>query len=327
MDQTINATISDYNICSLRKLRDKKKEHAGRLDFKRISADDMKTLLPFLAQENGRTTDFSYGGILMWVDYYDYEFCIFNGTMFIKGLSEDNRMVPSFSLPVGKMSVKECVDLLEGYCQDENIRLQFSAVPEYAVSEFENLNPKCIEELKDYADYLYPSEQLCTLSGKKMAKKRNRCNKFEIENPDWNLSPLTKENLKEALEFMDLYDKERDKNAQAEKESLLSRKIITQTCCGNAILTGAVLTVGDRIAALTVGDIKDDTLFIHIEKADKDIQGSYEIINREFAKLVCGKHPEIKYINREDDCGDIGLRMAKESYHPLKMLKKYNIFF
>ena len=46
-----------------------------------------------------------------------------------------------------------------------------------------------------------------------------------------------------------------------------------------------------------------------------------------FAKYQTEKHPEILYINREDDAGDIGLRMAKESYHPKEILKKYNIIF
>ncbi len=39
------------------------------------------------------------------------------------------------------------------------------------------------------------------------------------------------------------------------------------------------------------------------------------------------KYPEIRFINREDDAGDIGLRMAKESYHPIEILKKYNVSF
>ena len=31
----------------------------------------------------------------------------------------------------------------------------------------------------------------------------------------------------------------------------------------------------------------------------------------------------VKFINREDDAGDEGLKKSKQSYHPVKMAKKY----
>ena len=53
--------------------------------FKRISAQDLPILSKFFAKYPSRSCDFSIGGVLMWVDYYDYEMAIFNESLFIRG--------------------------------------------------------------------------------------------------------------------------------------------------------------------------------------------------------------------------------------------------
>lgn len=45
-----------------------------------------------------RTCDFSIGGIYMWVDYFGYEYCIFQDTLFIKGGEEDNLQNTAFAV-------------------------------------------------------------------------------------------------------------------------------------------------------------------------------------------------------------------------------------
>ena len=79
--------------------------------------------------------------------------------------------------------------------------------------------------------------------------------------------------------------------------------------------------LGDKVVAFTFGEkLNSDTAVIHVEKADPEIRGAYTAINQNF---VAAEWSEMTYINREEDMGLEGLRQAKESYHPVKMIEKY----
>lgn len=299
-----------------------------KLEFKKITHADMPVIWEYIHHEKGRTTDFSYAGIFMWVDLFKYEYAVANDTLFIKGVVENHRDTPAFSMPVGHRPLKESVQTLKDYCRSNGLTLEFSAVPEYALEDFKALNPTSIEPLDDWSDYLYDAAMLATLTGKKMNKKRNHVNHFTACNPDWRFEPLNTENAAAAQAFMDIYDLEVDDNFMAHEESRLSRKMIDMIAEGDPVMHGGILyNRPGEICALTIGDVKGDTLYVHIEKATRHISGSYEMVNKEFASHVLEVHPEVKFINREDDSGDEGLRKAKESYHPVDLLKKYNIIF
>lgn len=326
----VMSSQSIYDLASttrrLTELKPVKKE--CRLgEFKKITPENMHEIWKYLQLEKGRTTDFSYAGVLMWVDYFNYEYVIYNDTLFIKGVVENDMSKPAFSLPVGALPLKNSVGLLKEYCDANNLDLEFSAVPEYALEEMKKLHPIRIEELNDWGDYLYDSAPLSTLVGKKMSKKRNHVNQFLRAYPDYRAVSMTPENASEAMAFMDVFDLEGDSTDMAKAERELSRYMIDRIARGDENLEGMILYADGKVAAYTIGDVKGDTLFVHVEKATRTINSSYEMINYLFAKVMTEKYPEIKFINREDDGGDIGLRMAKESYHPVEILKKYNIIF
>ena len=74
-----------------------------------------------------------------------------------------------------------------------------------------------------------------------------------------------------------------------------------------------------------MGDLLSaDTYDVHFEKAYGELQGAYAMINREFARRVRQRHPQVRYLNREDDMGVEGLRKAKESYYPDLMVEKFS---
>ena len=62
---------------------------------------------------------------------------------------------------------------------------------------------------------------------------------------------------------------------------------------------------------------------MHYEKAIGEYKGIYQFINRAFASVL---PRDFKYINREQDLGDPGLRQAKMTYRPYGFVKKYQVW-
>ncbi len=174
-------------------------------------------------------------------------------------------------------------------------------------------------------DYLYDVNRLADLGGKKLQAKRNHCNKFQQLYPDWSVEPLTAENLRLARDMADAWFEQYD-GETSEEHDFRIEKIALQRAFDDyeALgLEGLLLRAEDRIVAFTMGNrIQADTFDVNFEKAFASVQGAYPTINREFARYIRQKYPEVVYLNREDDMGLPGLRKAKESYHPDILLCK-----
>ena len=85
-------------------------------------------------------------------------------------------------------------------------------------------------------------------------------------------------------------------------------------------LRGGLLRANGEVVAFSIGEpLCDDTMVVHIEKAYADVQGAYPMINQQF---LIHEAAGFKYVNREEDMGDEGLRKAKESYRPAFLQEK-----
>lgn len=297
------------------------------LVFRPLTVDSIGRLRPFLEAAPSRTCDYSIGGLVMWAGYFDYSYAIYRDTLFIKGVTEDDVTRTAFSLPVGALPLEESVRLLREYCQGhDGLPLVFSAVPEESIERLRSLGASQVTPLDDWSDYVYLAADLASLSGKKLSKKRNHVNRFMLEHPDYVFDPLNDSNLQAVKEFYHSMSLDPDKpvTADVEREQVMS----VLDNLDRYPFEGAVLsTPQDGVVAFTLGEVIGDTLYTHIEKMDHTTEGAGETVNKLFAGMMTARHPSITYINREEDCGDQGLRRAKESYHPAMMLRKYNVIF
>ncbi|MCC8175407.1 MAG: phosphatidylglycerol lysyltransferase domain-containing protein [Bacteroidales bacterium] len=295
------------------------------LRFKPVTLQDIPLISRLLAQGDSRTCDYTIGGIYMWIDYFRYSFAVEDNTLFIKGVTENHRQDVAFSLPIGPMPLGDAVGLIHQWCQDNGQRMRFSAIPEDKIQLIASCGRGTMEVLDDWADYLYNINDLATLTGKRYNKKRNHVNRFAAENPEASLDPLTEADVPALLDFVSRLHAHEGSTADNEMEQV---RAVLENWQAYPFVGGVLrLTPGGEIAAFTVGEIIGDTLYLHIEKMHHDIAGAGETINQRFAAHIAAAHPEVAYINREEDCGDPGLRQAKLSYHPAMLLSKYNLSF
>lgn len=326
---TTCCTRTDYNwfpTCSTKEAKSPTKTTGETtLTFKPLTLNDIPQVRTLLEKAGTRTCDYTVGGLFMWIDYFSYSYCIYEDTLFVKGFCENHPGVVAFSLPIGKLPLGRAVELLREYCTANDLGLNFSAIPEDRIDSLASIAGGRIESLDDWSDYIYHIDSLSTLSGKALSKKRNHVNRFETENPDYVFEPVCEENLPEVAMF---YYGQR----LANKLDVLMAMYERQECfkvLDNFRLYGfegaALRGLAGEIVAFTLGEVIGDTLYVHIEKMNHRVNGAGETINKLFAASMAKKYPNLKYVNREEDMGDPGLRYAKMSYHPAMTLAKYNL--
>lgn len=293
-------------------------------EFQTLCAADTPRLRPFYEAQPYRLSDYTVGAAFMWRKYLKTAFTVFADMLICRiTLSRGD----FFSFPIGQGDIDDALTQLEAYCDKRGVPLRFAGVPEHALPILrERYGERCeIKEWRDSADYLYAYETFLRFPGRKLSGKRNHLKRFWNANPDVVFSPITQEEIPQAVAFVRAFGQRR---AEAETISAIETEEIIRSCeiLENMQTLGmyaGALRKGDTIIALAVGEIVRDMLCVHVEKADTFYQGAYQAIATAFADYM--QRPELLYINREDDAGDEGLRKSKLSYQPIALLNKYTV--
>lgn len=179
-----------------------------------------------------------------------------------------------------------------------------------------------IEEDRNNFDYVYSVNELINLSGDKFHDKKNLLNQFKRKY-QYRYFSMTDSIIDRCIHFEHEWCEEKDceKKEGLNKENCAVLEMLKNFKALN--IKGGVIEVDGKFVAITMGErLNEDTFVVHIEKAKSSITGLYQAINNEFLKNEAN---EFKFVNREQDLGFEGLRKAKLSYNPVKMVKKYSI--
>ena len=292
------------------------------LCFHDIAISSIPQISDALLNQTSRTCDYTPGVVYMWRKYLQTKIAWYGDTLIMRNTTLDGSL--TFSLPMGP-DTDGALDAISRYACAKGIPLLFDMMTaEQAQIVCEHFHTEFCEPAtkRDWADYLYNIDDLVYLKGKKFSGQRNHINKFNKVYPDYTFKLIEPSDLPRIKGFMEAYTASLE---NAPPLALCENAMIWDVLANYESIEaiGGYVEIDGEIAAYAIGEVVGDTLYVHIEKANRAYPGSYTMINRDFAAAVYELHPEIKYVNREEDLGDMGLRTAKLSYHPAALLEKY----
>ncbi|HJD04546.1 MAG TPA: DUF2156 domain-containing protein [Candidatus Mediterraneibacter caccogallinarum] len=288
-------------------------------EFKRPELEDKELISSYFAKAPGRSCERTFVNVYLWSRHYKVKFAVIEDALVFRDEGDGF----AFSYPAGKdEAVKKALEALMEYCRERKCPFRLYNVTEEHFAQLCGWFPDRfqIRYDRDAADYVYETEKLATLAGKKLHGKRNHINKFKALYPDWSYESLNDDNVEECFQMALKWRNQNGCDDDAEKNAEMCVTLNSLRLYKELGLRGGVLKIGEKIAAFSVGEpLCSDTFVVHIEKAFPDIEGAYPMINQQFVLHEC---MDYTYVNREEDTGAEGLRKAKLSYRPVFMVEK-----
>ena len=283
-------------------------------EFEAIRVQHQSLLNDALRRCPPEISEFTFTNLYSWRKAYKFFLSILDDFIIIRSGREDK---PEFFDPIGKGDKKKVISKVFNDFDAVFIRL-----PEATKALFDHQPVFKIEQDLDNCDYLYNASDLVALAGSKYDGKRNLIKRFQASNK-YEYIELEESNVKEALQFEQSWCtiKNCDTVEGLNNERTAIREMLNNFSSFKII--GGAIRINNDILAIALGEMLNPaTLVMHVLKADPNITGLYQALLHEFLLRQRG---EFEYINLEQDLGVEGLRKAKQSYHPCRMVNKYSL--
>lgn len=288
------------------------------IDFNEFVLSDKKRFDYIFRSYDYRVNDYSFSNLFIWRKKNNIEIAEHNGFAVVRF---ENATKAMYLYPIGAGDRAAVIRDMQEDAKRSGKPFYMACVTNDMKAELEEVFPGKFEYIEDRAsyDYIYNSEDLIQLSGKKYHSKRNHISRFKALG-DWEYEEIGDKNIAECLEMNKQWCRE---NGCGEDNGLRDEHYAVNDALNyfkELEFAGGLLRLYGKVVAFTIGEMLcKDTFVVHIEKAYSQVEGAYPTINNEFVSRNCVNY---RYVNREEDTGDEGLRKAKLSYQPAILLEK-----
>ncbi len=268
-----------------------------------------------------RICEFAPGTIKMWHQAYDMEYAFFGDNLYISAAFDG---IPrSYLYPIGPDD-KAALAVLREYIRERGAGT-LSVIPQECTALVEavfgrgHIVENSMRADRDWADYIYDKKAFENPTGRKHHKQKNLINRFIRENPEYTCEAIQEKNAPQVLAYFRQYALRNPATSPVDGQEFnaVCRILQAPDLYG---MQGMLLWAAGEICGFTIGEVYKDTVYVHVEKADKERAGAFQVLSRDFQRSIGG---DVLYVNREDDLGLEGLRQSKLSYGPIRLDYKY----
>ena len=286
--------------------------------FRPLELADRESVRAVLARAPGEISDLTFACLWVWRRTLPVSVAAFDGGL---AFVVDSDRCPPYALPpVGVADPAAAAErLLRWLREARGPAAGLRLVPEPLARELERRGRR-VEVHHAATDYVYRTADLIELPGRKYFTKRNRIRRC-LAAYDCRYERIAGPVLAECAAFLEEWCRTRDcgegrdlhAEADAVREAFAAWDLLG--------LRGGAVRVAGAIRGFAVGEPLSPNMAVqHFEKADATVPGLYQVVNQWFVRE---EFAQLEWINREEDLGDPGLRKAKQSYHPARMVEKY----
>lgn len=257
--------------------------------------------------------------LFLWRDEYGEEFIDADGRFWV---IETRGGLPHF--PIGEAFDPETLYFLAQTARSWGFRPEFYDVPASCAARPDVAAFFTVEHDDGADDYLYDLEQQAALAGPLLRKKRNLVRQFERAFPDARLTVVGEADVPEIVRLATALNRKlRPCDFLGEEDAALAAVPRWFAPLG---MGGAVLRLGDGtpVGFSLFSRMADGVTFdIHFEKADHSVKGAPQTLTAKLAAHLIALGG--RYMNREQDMGEPGLRQAKRSLDPCGMVERVRL--
>lgn len=290
------------------------------IPFHSPAPEDISWVQPLLAAEGLPLCNYSFPVLFCWKDAYGFQYAPLDRRLLVRLNSSWGH---SYLWPAGEGDPTPALEALTQDARAEGHPLRLIGLTLYHKNWLEDHYPGrfLFQEVRDGFDYLYSVDRLADLPGKKLHAKRNHIHRLDENCPGWTWAPLTSQDIPACLALDAAWHQEALTRETPGGLSSLDDEhqalVLALTHLHTLGLEGILLRWQEEILGFSLGAPLTETIFdVHFERAQGAIQGAYPAVNRSFAQYIRQRHPQVRYLDREDDMGLPGLRKAKLSYYP-----------